>query len=471
MFMSMPSSFLLADYALFVGRFHPLVVHLPIGFLLLAVVLEVWPGDRVRPAIKVAWVLGALSAVAAAVAGWLLASGGGYGGETLFWHRWAGVAVAALAVGGVFLQSRGGITTKIYGLLTAAALTLAGHQGGNLTHGEEYLFQYAPPIVQQLSGHTPDSLVVTDWGTRNTDSIAVYAEFLRPVINDKCVRCHNSEKQNGGLRMDSTHYLLEGGESGPLFVAGNAVASRWHNRVTLPTQNVKAMPPQGERMTFAEVRLLEYWLNEGADTSYVFQLDEVPEDIKALLQRDYALDLRPRMFVETLRAPVLTDKTREGLRSLNWSLTDLVPGGPALEAKPQPGKAVDADALRELAAAAPEQLTYLSLDNQDLDVESLRRVAAFQNLNRLRLNGTAADSTVLKALTTLPHLESLTLYNTGVGDEVFGYLDQMPALRRVYLWQTKVDPAAAAAYAEANPDMLIDTGASLTLPSELDAKK
>ena len=465
----MPHVFL-ADYALFFGRFHPLIVHLPIGFLLLAVVLEVWPGDRVRPAIKVAWVVGALSAVAAAVAGWLLASGGGYGGQTLFWHRWAGVTVAALAVGGVFLQSRGGMTTKVYGLMTAAALMLAGHQGGNLTHGEEYLFQYAPAVVQQLSGHTPDSLVVTDWSVRNTDSIAVYAEFLRPVIDDKCVRCHNSEEQNGGLRMDSTHYLLEGGESGPLFVAGNAIASRWHNRVTLPTQNVKAMPPQGERMTFAEVRLLEYWLNEGADTSYVFQLDEVPEDIKALLQRDYALDLRPRMFVETVRAPVLEDKTREGLRSLNWSVTELVPGGPALEVKPQPGKSINADGLRELAAAAPAQLTYLGLDNQALTPEELQQVSAFKNLNRLRLNGTAVDSTVLRTLTQLKHLESLNLYNTRVGDEVFDYLQQMPALRRVYLWQTEVSPEAATAYVEAHPEVMVDTGAEL-LPAPQDAKK
>ncbi|WP_420460557.1 c-type cytochrome domain-containing protein [Neolewinella sp.] len=461
---------LLADYALFVGRFHPLVVHLPIGFLLLAVVLELWPGDRVRPAIKVAWVLGAASAVGAALAGWLLASGGGYGGETLFWHRWAGVAVAVLAVGGVFVQSRGGITTKVYGLMTAAALTLAGHQGGNLTHGEEYLFQYAPPVVQRISGHTPDSMLITDWSVRNTDSIAVYAEFLRPVINDKCVRCHNSEKQNGGLRMDSTHYLFKGGESGPLFVAGNAIASRWHNRVTLPTQNVKAMPPQGERMTFAEVRLLEYWLNEGADTSYVFQLDEVPEDIKALLQRDYALDLRPRLFVETVRGTVLSDKTRQGLYSLNWSITDLVPGGPALEVKPQPGKSVDANALRELAAAAPDQLTYLGLDNQELSAEALRQVAEFKHLNRLRLNGTAVDSTVLRSLTGLQHLESLNLYNTQVGDEVFHYLTQMPALRRVYLWQTAVTPAAVTAYAEAHAQVMVDTGATLQ-PAEQDAKK
>ena len=461
----------LTDYALFFGRFHPLVVHLPIGFLLLAVVLEVWPGNRVRPAIKVAWVLGAASAVGAALAGWLLASGGGYGGDTLFWHRWAGVAVATLAVGGVFLQSKGGMTTKVYGLLTAAALTLAGHQGGNLTHGEEYLFQYAPPVVQHLAGHTPDSLIVTDWSSRNTDSIAVYAEFLRPVINDKCVRCHNAEKQNGGLRMDSTRHLLKGGESGPLFIAGNAVASRWINRVTLPTQNVKAMPPQGERMTFAEVRLLEYWINEGADTAYTFQLEEVPEDIKALLRRDYALDLRPRLFVETVRGPVLPERTREGIRSLNWSVTDLVPGGPALEVKPQPGKSVDAGALEELAAAAAQQVTYLSLDNQALTPNELRQVTAFPNLNRLRLNGTAVDSTVLRELNTLKHLESLNLYNTGVGDEVFAYLEQLPALRRVYLWQTQVTPAAAISFTEAHPDVMVDTGTTLSAPETDDAKK
>ena len=464
-------SLFLTDYALFVGRFHPLIVHLPIGFLLLAVVLELWPGDRVRPAIRVAWVLGAASAVAAAVAGWLLASDGGYGGPTLFWHRWAGVAVAALAVGGIFVQNKGGVTAKVYGLMTAAALTLAGHQGGNLTHGEEYLFQYAPPVVQQLAGHATDSITVVDWSVRNTDSIGVYAEFLRPVINDKCVRCHNADKQNGGLRMDSTHYLLEGGESGPLFVAGNATDSRWVNRVTLPTRNVKAMPPQGERMTYAEMRLLEYWIDEGADTNYVFNVAEVPEDIKALLKRDYDLDLRPRLFVETMRAAVIDSKTREGLQSLNWTVSDLVPGGPALEIKPQPGKEVTGEALTELAAAVPEQVAYLSLQDQPINVAELRQVTAFPNLNRLRLSGTVVDSTVLGPLTELKHLESLNLYGTEVGDEVFTYLTRMPALRRVYLWQTRVSPEAAEAFATAHPQVAVDTGARLLAPTEEPAKK
>lgn len=461
----------LTDYALFFGRFHPLVVHLPIGFLLLAVLLEFWPGDKVRPAIRVAWVLGAVSAVAAAGAGWLLASDGGYGGPTLFWHRWAGVSVAVLAVAGVFVQQRGGWAAKGYGLFTGLALTLAGHQGGNLTHGEEYLFQYAPPVVQQLGGHLPDSSALVDWSTVNVDSINIYANFLRPVIDDKCVRCHNADKQNGGLRMDSTHFLYDGGDGGPLLVAGAPLKSRWVNRVTLPTRNVKAMPPQGERMTYTEVSLLEYWIAEGADTTTFLEIDRVPDDLKALLLRDYALDLRPRLFVETVRAPLLDQQTREGLRALNWTITDLVPGGPALEAKPTPGKTIDADALRELAAAAPQQISYLNLDNQALTDEHIAVLENFTNLNRLRLNGTQVSNAALETIKKLSHLESLNLYNTAVDDAVFNHLSAMPALKRVYLWQTGITGEAAQAYAEQHPTVAVDTGASLSLPPVQTSKK
>ncbi|MBB4077747.1 putative membrane protein [Lewinella aquimaris] len=459
-------SLLLTDYALFFGRFHPLIVHLPIGFLLLAVLLELWPGDRVRPAIRVAWVLGAASAVGAATAGWLLASGGGYGGPTLFWHRWAGVAVAVLAVGGCYVQNRGGITAKVYGLMTAGALTLAGHQGGNLTHGEEYLFQYAPPVVQKLAGHVPDTAVLQDWSAVNIDSINVYRTFLRPVIGDKCVRCHNADKQNGGLRMDSAHLLYAGGDSGPLFVPGKAMDSRWVNRVTLPSSNVKAMPPQGERMTFTEVKLLEYWINHGADTLSTLVVSDIPDDLKALLLRDYALDLRPRQYVETVQGSAIDEQTREGLRSLNWLISDLVPGGPALEAKPQPGKTVDAKALRELSAAAGKQVAYLYLDGQALSDDDLAIVADFPNLNRLRLTGTGVGEQTLDGLKRLEHLESLNLYGTEVGDFTFEYLSSYPALRRVYLWQTAVTPGAAAAFAEKHPQIAVDTGYSIT-PSNL----
>jgi uncharacterized membrane protein len=463
--------FLLTDTALFLGRFHPLIVHLPIGFLLLAVLLEVWPGERARPAIGVAWAVGALSAIAAAGAGWLLASGGDYGGDVLFWHRWAGVAVAVMATAGYFVQRRGGITAKVYGLMTAAALTLAGHQGGNLTHGEDYLFEHAPPVVQQLTGHVADTSGRIDWDERDLDSINLFATFLKPAINDKCVRCHNDQKQNGDLRMDSFAFLIQGGDSGPLYAAGNPHDSRWINRVTLPRRNAKAMPPQGERLSYTETELLAYWIETGADSAYVLDPEHTPAYLKKLLLRDYGLHLRPRLFVEKLRVPPLDRTVRNGLEEMNWSVSDLVPGGPALEVKPRPGKHVTPRALEELAAAAGNQVAYLSLDNQDFSDKDLRPLSRFPHLNRLRLNGNTVTAATVAQLAELDHLESLNLYNTPVNDDIFPHLLRFPALERLYLWRSEVSAGAVNAFSSDRPGVAVDTGSRLVTTTEEVSKK
>lgn len=451
------STFFLADFGLFVGRFHPLFVHLPIGFLLLAAFLEWWPGEKVRPAIRVSWVLGALSAVAAAFCGWLLAGESG-GGDTLFWHKWLGISVAVLAVAGVFVTRNGGKQAKGFGILVAGLLSLAGHQGGNLTHGEGYLFQHAPPLVQKIAGHTPDTSGMVDWSRANTDSINLYASFLKPALKETCVKCHNAGKQNGGLRMDEAHLLFEGGDGGSILHPGDPLGSSWYKRVTLPRSNVKAMPPQGEPLDFAQVRLLEYWIAEGADTLAVLDPKNTPADIKLLLARDYGLDLSPKLFVETIHAPALSAQKIQALEELNWAITSLVPGGSALEAKPRPGKAIDPIALAKLAELAPSQVSYLSLDRLPFTDADLAPLSAFKNLNRLRLNGTKITAAIVEKLSQLPHLESLNLYDTEVDDAVFTHLQRFPALKRLYLWQTKVSPEAVATFAEAHPAIDVDTG-------------
>jgi len=433
----------LADFGLFLGRFHPLLVHLPIGFLLLAMLLEWWPGDKIRPAIRVSWTVGAISAITAAFCGWLLAGESG-GGDTLFWHKWLGISVAVLAVVGTYLTWNGGKAAKWIGALVAGLLGFAGHQGGNLTHGEDYLFEHAPEVVQKIAGHEPKVAMMEDWSAVNTDSINIYSMLLQPALNETCVKCHNAGKQNGGLRMDEASHLFVGGDGGAIIHPGDALGSSWYKRVTLPRSNVKSMPPQGEPLDFAQVRLLEYWISEGADTLAVLDPKNTPAEIKMLLARDYGLEL--------------SAQNTDVLTAMNWAVTPLVPGGSALEVKPNPGKTIDAAALAKLAELAPDQVAYLSLDRLPLTDEDLAPLAKFKNLNRLRLNGTKVSEKTVALLSKLAHLESLNLYDTDINDEVFAHLQRFPALKRLYLWQTKVSSEAADAYASAHPSVSVDTG-------------
>ena len=88
----------------FLGRFHPVVVHFPIAFLLLAAVLGLFrPGKGKKPsdAAFVCLLVGAASAVVAAWLGWLYAEHDPPGRsveEILFRHRWVGVATAVASI-------------------------------------------------------------------------------------------------------------------------------------------------------------------------------------------------------------------------------------------------------------------------------------------------------------------------------------------------------------------------------------
>src|SRR5512135_1716360 len=47
-----------------------------------------------------------------------------------------------------------------------------------------------------------------------------FEKKVRPLLLARCVKCHGSEKTEGGLRLDSAAGLAAGGDSGPVVVAG-----------------------------------------------------------------------------------------------------------------------------------------------------------------------------------------------------------------------------------------------------------
>ena len=204
------------DLAAFLGRFHPLLVHLPIGFILLLAALEVgsrlWP--RFKNAAAAAPVVALLAVPASALSalcGWLLSQSGGYDADLLAWHKWTGLAVALASLLTLLALWRG--WAKLYRALlfgTVPVLLVAGHYGGSLTHGRDYLARYAPGPLRGLLGGTapPSRAPATDPASQ-----PVFTARIQPILQENCLACHSAEKAKGGLRLDTAEHLRKGGES------------------------------------------------------------------------------------------------------------------------------------------------------------------------------------------------------------------------------------------------------------------
>ena len=87
---------------------------------------------------------------------------------------------------------------------------------------------------------------------------------IKPVLSKRCLECHGPEKQKSSFRVDGRQALLAGGDSGkPAVVAGDPAKS--HLMLVLRTNDPDiSMPPKGDRLSAAQLALLEQWITEGA---------------------------------------------------------------------------------------------------------------------------------------------------------------------------------------------------------------
>jgi mono/diheme cytochrome c family protein len=90
-----------------------------------------------------------------------------------------------------------------------------------------------------------------------------FTRDIRPIFQARCQSCHGPEKQKSGFRLDDKEAALQGGDSGPAITPGKGDASPLLRRV-LSTEKGERMPPTGDPLTAAQVRLLRTWIDAGA---------------------------------------------------------------------------------------------------------------------------------------------------------------------------------------------------------------
>ncbi|RRA97760.1 DUF1549 domain-containing protein [Larkinella rosea] len=251
---------------------HPLIVHFPVGLLCVALLLEIIGWSRksndMRAGITALVWIGAISSVIAAAFGLILINQEEYGGQTVTVHQWSGLATMALALITVFaLRSGRQALYRTLLFLTVFGVTIAGHYGALLTHGEDYLTSVLPFGSEKESPSAPNpnlAFISTTNQPLNPKQIEDLNLEVRSILAHNCYSCHSATKTKGELRLDKKELLFKGGENGPILKAGHPEDSDMIRRVKLPAGHDDAMPTKGKRLTEKEIAVLEFWIKQGA---------------------------------------------------------------------------------------------------------------------------------------------------------------------------------------------------------------
>ena len=437
----------------FLGRLHPLVLHIPIGVYVLIFILQ-YPMRRMRDRDDIlhsVLIIGALSAVVAAGLGWLLSLEGDHAGDTLEWHRWLGVSFAVTAVGLAIihlLAVKGKVNRTFYHtafFLNLTLMTAAGHFGGNLTHGEGYLLP---------GGSRQD---VSDEGP--VDSSALFQAQVMPVLERKCVSCHEAGKTKGGLRMDGYARLLKGGKHGPVFVPGDPMNSEMIRRIHLPADDEKHMPPAKKpQLTAAEAALLHWWVLHGASATMRLPADAVRNDTLKPFIMVEAAKTDPLTVTDTLPLVAMPDSNLlRAVKAAGWSVRPIAQGSALLDVSAVNMTTLSAKELDMLAPLAGNIL-WLDLSGMPVTDASMELVGRCVQLRRLSLKGTLVGTEGVRKLSGLASLQQLNLVNTAVDDEALTVLAGMADLERVYAWQTRITSSAAEQFKQRSPRIRLETG-------------
>lgn len=506
------------DIVRFLGHFHPVLLHLPIGVFALILFQElcaIFGKRREEPANQSLFPMffGAASSIVAVIAGFLLYHGHGddYAGSKIAdRHLWGGLIFAVAAVLTFIVRAWTVSNPAFYRLLLFGSVGIMGfasHDGASLTHGEDYLTIYAPDPIRKVMGlepknapkaprtpaaaapQTPTPAPVAGAPTPAVDSsallaygnILVYEQIVHPIFERRCVQCHKEGKSRGRYRMDTLDRLIKGGKEAPGLVAGNSAESNLVIRMELPEDEDEHMPPEGKPdLSAHELAAVKWWIDAGAEGNKAISTYTIPADIQAnllnILQATEgaatAGSAVPSAEAGTepaaAHAPAAaeTSAVAPGIIASVEALSKEFPGAVAFESRQSQLVTFTAVSLRgnfddagfeKIAPLAP-QLVTIDLSATRITDATVEKLAAAQNLKLVRLSETGVTDASIDTLVKLPSLESLNLYGTAVTDAGVAKLAALTSLKRLYLWKTAVTPDAVKALQEKLPACEIVTG-------------
>lgn len=164
-----------------------------------------------------------------------------------------GLALAGIAACGLLKKKPAAVAAVWTGFAAGIFLigwtTVAAHKGGELVyaHGVGTPNPEFDPTI-------PDD-----------PRAAFFLTNVRPVLADRCMGCHRSGRDTGGLSLVGPVGLLAGGDNGPAVVPGDPDAGTLIATLTGEHPHVSSMPPgRGEQLAEEQIEAVRLWIEQGA---------------------------------------------------------------------------------------------------------------------------------------------------------------------------------------------------------------
>lgn len=432
------------------GHLHPILVHFPIGILVIACVM-IWVQairkTETQSSISALLLLGAIAAIMASISGFLLSNSGDYEKGDVLAHQWWGIGTTVCAIILYFFQAY----QKIISLVLFVALAITGHFGGELTYGSNYLFASKKKTIptKELSisvADTTQQKVEVDTSVEVLSAVknSPFQQEVLPILKSHCFQCHSSKKQKGKLRLDTEDFIKKGGKEGLILHAGNPLKSHLYSYLILPEDDDLHMPPEGKKqLNSSQIAIIKRWIEIGAPFGEA-------ESLHATVKSLHAMTLSLTLSVEPANEKALLEAKNQGISISPYPSSN---GGLSLNFVNI--KRLDSKVWQATRALQKQVLQIKLTKRQDIQVEELLN---FKNLQQLNLEQSNIHDVDLENLRQLPHLTQLNIYGTAISDQGIKALVAMKALKVLYIWQSKLSQEGLQALKKARPDVTIVEG-------------
>jgi len=429
------------------GRMHPLFLHFPIVLLVISVSWILF-GRRlnIAPALFQSiseWMLllAAVTCAIAALMGIFLSKEAGYNPEILEWHKWSGIFISWLTLLWYWIYDRIAKfkLLSVTAIISLVIILFTGHEGAGITHGENFLL--APienGVVKKPS----------------FDEAVVFTDMVKPILYSKCMSCHNSKKAKGELVLETQELILKGGRTGKLWDTTKSGFGLLFDRIHLPLEEKKHMPPNGKtQLTEEEKSILYFWVKGGAD----FKIK-----VRDLSQKDTLQSIARDVFKsaeldEVYDFEAANEKTVDDLNTNYRVVSHIAKESPALAVDFYGAAFFKADQLKDLLKIK-DQIVSLNLNKMPVVDDDLKIVAEFIHLRELNLSFTKITAAGISYLLNLTRLKSISLSNTKVGSDGLERISALKELSHIYVWNTPVTTGDIQPIRKKYPGLQIEIG-------------